>query len=208
MVLSNFICDPGKATPSPTPSRPPPTQLRPSMPDTTNPHTLPLTPTATLPTRRLFMPTMLPPTPPLLKLETPMPSEPETLEHHMLFPQPESPTPTTMPTMLPLTLPALFATLWLERPLLLLPRSPLDTHQEDMPKPTPRNSSLIQLLSTASAHQHYRYHPTTAHCSDYHIQCGCSGTETRPRICCPASQDQRTYHCRFHHRIKLCLQEQ
>lgn len=148
-MLSNFLCDTGKATPSQTPSRLSPALLRPSMPDTTNLHILPPTPTATLPTRRLFMPTMLPPTPPLLKLETPMPLEQATLEHHMLSPQLEPlmpttlpPTPPTMPTMLPLMLQALFAILWSEKPSLLLPRSPSDTHQADMFR-TPRNSSLI-----------------------------------------------------------------
>lgn len=158
MVLSNFLCDIGKATPSPTPSKLSPTLLRRSMLDTTNPHCLLATPTATLQTRRSSMPTMLPPTPPLLKSETPMPSEPATPEPLMLFPQPELPTTSTMPphmppitqtmlplmpTMLPLMLPALLETLLFQMSSLLHQRSLLDIPQADMLPPPPGNPSLI-----------------------------------------------------------------
>ena len=149
-MLSNFSCDSGKATPFPTPSKRSPTLRRRSMPETTNPHS-PHTPTATLPTRRLFMPTMLPPTPPLLKLETPMPSELEPLELPILSPPPELPTTSTMlqhtplatSTIRPLTLQATSETLLFQMPLLLPRRLLLDIPQADMLPPTPRNSSLI-----------------------------------------------------------------
>lgn len=195
------------------------------MLDTTNPHCLLATPTATLPTRRSSMPTMLPPTPPLPKSETPMPSEPATPEPLMLFPQPEPPTTSTtpphtprtmqtmlplMPTILPPMLPALLETLLFQMPSLLHQRLLSDIPQADMLPPLPGNASLIQLLSTATSCQHHNCcHPAAArcsNCSDHHFQCGCSGETSRPRLNCPSSQDQRTHWCRFHPRIKLCPQ--
>lgn len=222
MVLSNFLCDLDKATPSPTPSKLSPTLLSSSMPDTINPHYLLATPTATLPTRRSSMPTMLPPTQPLLRLGTPMPSELATPEPLMPSPQPEPqttsttqpPTPQTTPTMLapmltmlPLMLPALFATLLFQMPSLLLQRSLLVIPQADMLPPPPGNTSLIQLLPTATNCQHHHCcHPAAAccsNCSDHRFQCGCPGETSRPRLNCPSSQDKRTHWCRFHPRIKL-----